>query len=220
MTTFTKKSVLFLILLTGSVLAVSPARAQLGAAVGYGLNMLNEPSFSSSASNTFEGSGGLSVGLFYSVRFGRLEVRPGLFLQQTSMDWTLDEVEFSPLETVVRTASIPLDVLFYFPLQQFSPYVVAGPALNFLHTDQPDLRQVLNRSKGSTRFASLNLGVGIEVQSPRLGLRLLPEIRYSYALSGFLQEEYIIRTVPFAADGSPHFSSLTFRLGISFLSIE
>ena len=220
MTTFAKKGVLSLVLLTGLTLAVAPARAQLGASVGYGLNMLNEPSFSSPATNTFEGTGGLNIGVFYGVNFGRIGVRPGLYFRQSSFDWMLDEVEFSPLETVVRTAEIPLDILFHFPMQQISPYVVAGPSINFLHTNQPDLRQVLDRSEGSTRFVSLNLGAGVEVRVPNLGLKLLPEVRYSYALSGFLQEEYIIRTVPFASDGSPHYSSLTFRLGISFLSIE
>lgn len=223
MTTFTKKGILIIPLLLGIALAASPARAQLGVAAGYGLNLLNEPSFSSSAQNTFEGTGGFSGGLFYGVPLGRVTLRPGVFLQQSSFDWTFDQVvfsQFSPLETVVRTVEIPLDVLFHFPLARISPYVIAGPAFNFLHTDQPDLRQALDNDEGSTNFPSVNVGAGIEVRAPGLGLRLLPEIRYSHALSGFLEEEYIVRTEQFTADGSPRFSSLTFRLGISFLSIE
>lgn len=207
-------------LMIGLLVVASPAQAQLGAAAGYGLNMPNDPSFSSPAQNTFESTGGVSVGLFYNFSFGRLALRPGLFLRQSSFDWQLDEVDFSPLQSKIRMAEVPIDVRFRFPREQFSPFVVAGPGFNFAHTDQPDLRQVMNSPEGTTYFTSLNAGAGIEIPIASLGLRLLPEVRYSYALSGFLKENYIVRTVPFEADSAQRMDHLTFRLGISFLSIR
>ena len=201
-------------------LVASPARAQLGVAAGYGLNMLNQPSFSSSAQNSFESTGGVNVGMFYNLPFGRVALRPGLFLRQSSFEWQLDEVNLSPLESKIRTAEIPIDLRYHFPMAWTSPYVVAGPALNFVHTDQPDLRQVLDSPEGSTSFMSINVGAGIEIPLAQLGLRLLPEVRYSHALSGFIEDEYIVRTVAFDPDGAQRINNLTFRLGISFLSIE
>lgn len=207
------------LIVIGMGLMASPVQAQLGAAAGYGLNMINQPSFSSSASNSFESTGGMSAGIFYNFPFGRVALRPGVFVQQSSFEWHVAETMFSPLESSMRTASIPVDLRYRFPMEQFSPYVVAGPGFNFLHTAQTDLRQALDNPKGTTYFTSVNLGAGIELPFEGLGLVLLPEVRYSHALSGFMEEEYIVRTVPYSSDGSRRISNLTFRLGIQFLSI-
>lgn len=225
MSTLIRKGVLITILCVGMGLLASPARAQLGAAAGYDLNLETQPGFSSEAQNSLESTGGFTVGLFYNFPFGRVALRPGLFLNQSSFDWEILEENgephmFSPLESKLRVASIPFDIRFRFPGEQFSPYVIAGPGFNFIHTDQPDLRQVLDNPEGTTYYTSINIGAGIEVPVPGLGLLLLPEVRYSQALSGFLEENYIVRTISYAADGSQRMNSLTFRLGISFLSIR
>lgn len=221
MSALAKKSFLTVLSLCMALaLMAAPAQAQFGAAAGYGINVLNEPSFSGGAQNTFESTGGLSVGLFYNFPLGRVAVRPGLFLHQSSFEWHLDGVNFSPLESKIRVAEIPVDVLYRFPMERFSPFVMAGPGFNFAQTDQPDLRQVMDSPKGTTFFTSVNVGAGVELPLARLGLKLLPEVRYRYALSGFLQEDYVVRTVAFDADSAQRMSSLTFRLGISFLSIQ
>lgn len=206
----------------GLALAASPAQAQLGVAGGYSLDILEDPGFSSTATNSFESPGGFSVGLFYNFPLGeRLALRPGVFLQQSSFDWHLDEVEeWSPLQDDLRVASIPIDIRYRFSTGQVIPYVLAGPGFNFVHTDQSDLRQVLSgQQSGSTHFLGINVGAGIELPLSRVGVSLQPEIRYSHALGGFLQEDYMIRTVEYSAEGSQQLSNLSFRLGISFLSI-
>lgn len=221
MFTRVKKAVLSIIpLFVAAALAAAPAQAQLGVAAGYGFNVLNQPGFSSSAQNTFKSPGGVNVSLFYDFPIGPVALRPGLSIRQSSFEWDLEEVSFSPIESSIRVAEIPIDLRYNFPRAWISPYVLAGPGFNFVHTNRPELRQVMDSPKGTTYFPSINIGAGVEIPFVRLGLKLLPELRYGHALSGFLQEEYIVRTVPFESDSAQRMSNLTFRLGISFLSIE
>lgn len=220
MSTLVKKAIFTVIpLLFATVLFVSPAQAQMGFSAGYGFNILNQPSFEG-ATNEFDGNGGFNVGLFYNFPMGRVALQPGLSLRQSSLDWQLDEVNFSPLQGQIRVVEIPVDVRYRFPGEAFTPYVAAGPGFNFVHTAQHDMRLALDRPQGTTYFTSVNLGAGVEVPLEGLGMMLLPELRYSQALSGFLRESYMIRTVPFEADSSVRMSSLTLRLGIRFLTIR
>jgi opacity protein-like surface antigen len=220
MSALIRKSILTILpLLLGMALVASPAKAQIGFSGGYGLNIISQPSFSG-AENSFESTGGYNVGIFYNFPIGRVAIQPGLFLRQSSFDWELDNVTFSPLQDNFRVAEIPVDIRYRFPGEQFTPYVALGPGFNFVHTAQHDLRIAMDRPKGTTYFTSVNLGAGVEIPFERLGLALLPELRYSQALAGFLKEDYIIRTVPFEADGSLRVNSLTFRVGIRFLSVR
>lgn len=66
---------------------------------------------------------------------------------------------------------------------------------------------------------SVNVGVGLELPVPSLGLSLQPELRYGQAMSGFVEESYTVRTVEYDADDSLSINNLSFRLGISLLSI-
>lgn len=222
MSALIKKGIFAVSLFLGMVMVASPARAQLGAAAGYNLDMFNSPNFSSSATNSFESGGSFSVGIYYSFPLGeRLALRPGLFVQQSSFEWHIEGNEpWGAIQDDLRVASIPIDVRYRLPMDQFIPYVLAGPGFNLVHTDQPDLRHVLSgQQSGSTHFTSLNVGAGIEIPVAALGLSLQPEIRYGHALGGFLQEDYIVRTVEYATDSSQRLNNLSFRLGISFLSV-
>ncbi|MEZ4699069.1 MAG: outer membrane beta-barrel protein [Rhodothermales bacterium] len=201
------------------VLLTLPAKAQIGFAGGYALNMANSPSFTSSASNSFEPSGGFNLGMFYDFRFGKVTFRPGAFVRQADFDWEIEGLSaaLNPLKSSIRVAEFPLDFLIHFRMETLSPYVVLGPSFNFLHTDQPDLRQTLDNPKGSTSFASFNIGAGLEFQPEGWGLVFFPEIRYGLALSGFMDEDYIVRTIAFSSD-QQRISNLVLRLGISLPS--
>lgn len=223
-----KVSLLALSLVLGLALAATPAQAQLGTSAGYDVNIFNDPGFSGSASNSFESTGGFEFGLFYNFPLGeRLAVRPGVFVQQSSFEWHLESEEraqmvdlFSPIEGKFRVAKIPIDVRYRFTMDSMTPYVLAGPSFNFVHTDHHDLRMTLDgKQTGNTMFMGANLGVGIEIPVSGLGLSLQPELRYSHALSGFHKEDYVVRAIEFDSDSSLSMSSLSFRLGLSFLSI-
>jgi opacity protein-like surface antigen len=216
-----KISALVVSLALGLALAGSPAQAQIGVAGGYNLDLINNPSFSGSATNSLESTGGFNVGLFYNFPLGdRLSIRPGVFWQQSQFEWQLDGVGFSPLEEDLRVVRIPFDVRYRFPMEGMTPYVTVGPGINFVQTNQHDLRLVLSRQEeGSTTFVGINLGAGVEIPVSSLGLSLQPEVRYGQALSGFVEESYTIRTVEYEADDSVSINNLSFRLGISLLSI-
>lgn len=222
MSALIKKGIFAVSLFLGLAMVASPAQAQFGATAGYNLDMFNNPSFSSSATNSFESGGSFGAGIYYNFPLGeRLALRPGLFVQQSSFEWHIEDNEpWGAIEDDLRVASIPIDVRYRLPMDQFTPYVLAGPGFNFAHTDQPDLRHVMSgQQSGSTHFVDVNVGVGIEIPVAALGLSLQPELRYSHALSGFLQENYTVRTVEYAADSSQRLNNLGFRLGISFLSV-
>ncbi len=220
MTTSVTKGAFGISLLLLLLFSAAPASAQIGFAGGYALNMANSPSFTSSASNTFETSGGFNFGMFYDFRFGRVSLRPGVFIRQADFDWTLSGINpnLNPLQSSVRVAEFPIDLLFHFRGPSFSPYVVIGPSFSFLHTDQPDLRQTLDNPEGSTAFPSLTLGAGLEVAPEGWGVVLFPEIRYGLALGGFMEEDYIVRTVQYNSD-QQRMSSLVIRLAISLPSL-
>ena len=48
------------------------------------------------------------------------------------------------------------------------------------------------------------------------GLALEPELRYSQALGGFMEEDHIVRTISYNGDKERSLSTLTVRLAISF----
>lgn len=211
-----KTGSLVILLFLCMALAAPSAQGQIGLAAGYGLHVLNSPSFSSAAQNTFESPGGVNLGLFYDFRFGQVTLRPGMFLRQGDFEWTSDswKPEENPLESSLRVVEIPIDLLYHFRLPSVSPYVVAGPVFSFFSSDYHDLRISLDNPKGTTSYMGISVGAGIELAPSGLGIILFPEIRYSHALSGFMKEEYTVRTIPFASDAQ-RLSSLTFRLGIS-----
>ena len=215
-----KKVCLVIPLIIGMMLTANTAQAQIGFVGGYGMNMFSGPSFTSTASGEFESSGSFNLGLFYDFRMGRVTVRPGLFIRQVNFDWKLDGLDpaFFPISEDLRIAEFPIDFLIHFPTESLRPYAVIGPSFNFMHTDQPDLRQSFDNDEGSTNFTSLTLGAGVEIAPAGTGLVLYPELRFSLALSGFMDEEYIVRTVSYATSESEKISTLTFRLGISLPS--
>ena len=215
-----KRALLIVPLILGLILFATPAKAQIGFVTGYGANLFSGPSFTSAESAEFESNGSFNLGMFYDFRFSRVTFRPGIFIRQVDFDWKLSGLDpaFFPLSEDLRVAEFPLDFLIHFPTPKVDPYVVLGPSFNFVHTDQPDLRQSLDREKGSTSFTSFTLGAGIELAPQGWGVLFFPEIRYSLALSGFLSEDYTVRTINYAADSSEKLSSLTFRLGISLPS--
>ena len=199
------------------LLAIMPAQAQIGFVAGYGADIFSSPGFSGSNSSEFESSGSVNLGVFYDFRLGRVTVRPGLFIRQVNFDWTLSQLDapFNPISEDLRVAEFPIDFLIHFPLESFNPYVVLGPSFNFLHTDQPDLRQSLDRERGSTSFTSFNIGAGIRLAPEGWGVVLFPEIRYGLALNGFLSEEYIVRTATYSADAAEKISNFSFRVALS-----
>ncbi len=219
MRTSVKKICSIIPLLVGlALLTVPAAKAQIGFAGGFSANLASDPGFSSTNKTTFDAKASFNLGMFYNFRIGAITLRPGIFISQADFDWELEGISnplLSPVQNSIRMASFPIDLLYHFNAESISPYIVLGPSFNFVHTDQPDLRQTFDKPEGSTNFASFTIGAGVEIQPEGWGVILLPEIRYGLALSGFLKEDYIVRTVSYASDSAVKMNSFVVRLGVT-----
>ena len=196
------------------------AHAQLGVAGGYGLNVISQPDYSGPG-NTFESTGGFNAAVFYNFPIGQFDVRPSVSIQKNNFDWELDEVEiFSTIGGDFRVAELALDVRYRFARAGNAAYVLVGPEVNYVAANRAELRTVLQYEDGSTKYYGLNIGAGYRIVFPSVGLALEPELRYSQALGGFMNEDYIVRTVSYDGDSDRSLSNLTFRVGFSFAGFD
>ena len=196
------------------------ANAQLGIAGGLGLNVISQPSYSG-PSNDFSTSGAFNAALFYNFPVGQqFDIRPSISTQKNDFDWELDGVEiFNPLKGDFRVAEVGIDFRYRFNPAGNTAFAFIGPEINFVAANRAELRQVLKYEEGSTKYYGLNLGVGYRIELPS-GVALEPELRYSQALNGFMNEDHIVRTVSYDGDKERSMSNVTFRLGISFASFN
>lgn len=196
------------------------AQAQLGVSVGYGMNVISQPGYAG-PSNSFESTGGINAGLFFNFPIGRIDVRPSVAVQKNDFDWELDEVEiFSPIGGDFRVGELAVDIRYRFSDDGNAPYVLVGPELNYVAANRAELRTVLNYENGSTKYAGINIGAGYRIELPAAGLSLEPEIRYSHALGGFMEEDFIVHTISYDGDSARSLSNLTFRVAFSFLGFD
>ena len=190
------------------------ANAQLGIAGGLGMNVISQPSYSG-PSNDFSTNAAFNMAIFYNFPAGQIDIRPSVSTQKNDFDWELDGVEiFNPLKGDFRTAEIGVDIRYRFNPAGNTAYAFIGPELNFVAANRAELRQVLKYEGGSTKYYGLNLGVGYRIEMS--GIAFEPELRYSQALGGFMNEDFIVRTISYDGDGERGMSNLTLRLGISF----
>lgn len=196
------------------------AHAQLGVAGGYGLNVISQPDYSG-PSNNFESTGGFNAAVFYNFPIGQFDVRPVISLQKNDFEWELDEVEiFSPIGGDFRVAELAIDLRYRFARAGNAPYVLVGPEVNYVAANRAELRTVLQYEDGSTKYYGINVGAGYRIVVPSLGLVLEPEVRYSQALGGFMNEDYIVRTISYDGDSDRSLSNLTLRVGLSFAGFD
>lgn len=216
-----RRAVRSIVFFMAASLGLSPvAHAQLGASAGYGLNVISQPNYSG-PSNSFESTGGLNAGLFYNFPVGRIDIRPSIFIQKNDFSWELDEVEiFSPLEGDFRVAGIAMDLRYRLAAEGNTPYVLVGPEVNYIAANRAELRTVLKYETGSTKYGKINIGAGYRMELPTVGLALEPEVRYSHALAGFMEQDYIVHTIEYSGDAQRSLSNLFFRVGFSFLGFE
>ncbi|MEX0599990.1 MAG: hypothetical protein WD021_01230 [Rhodothermales bacterium] len=209
-----------MLFLVGSLTLTLAAHAQLGASLGYGLNVISQPNYSG-PSNSFESTGGVNAGLFYNFPVGQIDIRPSMFFQKNDFSWELDGVEiFSPIEGDFRVAGFAFDLRYRFSADENSPYVLLGPEVNYVAANRAELRTVLDYEKGSTKYTRINIGAGYRVQFPSLGIALEPEVRYSHALAGFMEQDFIVHTIEYSGDAQRSMSNLIFRVGFTFLGFE
>ena len=188
--------------------------AQLGVAGGLGFNVISQPNYAG-PSNDFSTSAAFNAAIFYNFPIGQFDIRPTVSTQKNDFDWELDGVEiFNPLKGDFRVAEIGIDFRYRFNPAGNTAFAFIGPEINFVAANRAELRTVLKYEDGSTQYYGLNLGVGYRIELS--GIALEPELRYSQALGGFMNEDFIVRTIAYDGDDERGLSNLTFRVGISF----
>ncbi len=189
-----------------------PAQAQLGVAAGLNYDQFSDIQFNDREA-TFDNASGYHVGIFYDLAVGPLALRPGLFFRNISdIEYDFGFSGLGQRETFdLSLIEIPVDVRFRFAAPIIKPYAFAGPVFSFASTNDDNFQDNLENL-----FVSANIGAGIELAVPVLGISILPEIRYAFGITRYLKEEVQIGNATITAEDTEKLNTLMLRLGIAF----
>ena len=216
----------FALVLALFLLAPSTALSQLAFGVSGGLNYggFSDIELGDSGA-TYDSRSGYHVGGFVDISAGPLALRPGVYYLnvgavftgiredtgvqittngQVTTDYLLDTDRFD-----IEFISVPIDIRLRMGLPFFTPYFFGGPELRFRSETEVD--DYIDNVKPFN--LSGNAGIGFEMN---LGyLRLMPELRYAFDISGLTGDELEIGERTFVT-GEHILNSLFFRVGLVF----
>ncbi len=183
------------------------ARAQgLGISVGANFNSLSDVD-TGDRQATFENATGWHLHLWFDLPVGPVAIRPGL--RYTDVGEVFDDARIGVdpfrVEQVVTMLEIPVDLRIRLGVPIVTPYVMAGPVLRFpAGTDDED------------RLKSFSLagGAGIGVELGLVGIKLFPELKYTFGITRFTQDSYEIGGVTISPDGSQRLNAVMLSLGV------
>jgi hypothetical protein len=209
-------AILLGLMLAGSGLLASPARAQFG--VTAGLNFAQMDDFTSSVQNTsvnaaFDNATGYHVGLVYELGSGRWAVRPAAVFR-TIGTYTLPQdptVGDLRNEFDLQVVEVPVDVkLRLIDLPLIHPYLLAGPVASFPWGEG-------DFSDATEEIAlSANVGGGINIDASWLPVALQAEVRYETGVTDMLQNNFTVGGQTFEVRNEPRNSALSVRLNLLF----
>lgn len=186
-------------------LPAAPLHAQFGIGAGFNFNDLDDIDAGSSRA-TVEGSTGYHFGVTMNLGSGPLSVRPGVFYHRIgSYDFPGGELlELSAVE-------VPIDVrLTVVPMGVASIYLLAGPVITFPRSG--DFDQAVKDVS-----LSADIGAGIGVGVPGMGITLMPELRYSLGVTDYLNDDFQVGGVNVSPiDDERRVSKLMLRLNVMF----
>ena len=158
-----------------------------------------------------ESSTGYHVGLFYDLAVGPLALRPGIFYREIGK-YVVESGTVESQAYDISLIEIPVDLRFrMFALPFVKPYVLAAPVLSLPQSGD-------EFSEGVEDLAmSANVGLGVELSLPGVGLRIMPEFRYAFGLqSYFNDEQFEAGGVTFDPADRPTETAYMLRLNIGF----
>lgn len=160
-------------------------------------------------SATLDNVAGWHVHLWFDLPVGPVALRPGLRYMDAGRIFNPDEsANFGDAFTedqAVAFLEVPVDVRFRMSLPLVTPYVMAGPVLRF--TADPD-----NEDRLETFSLAAGAGVGLELGL--VGLRFYPELKYTFGVTRFTQEEYQLGGVTVRPDEDQRLNAVMISLGI------
>ncbi len=196
----------YLLFAAAFLAAATPGHAQLGIGAGLNFNSLDDIR-TDDGEAAFERSTGYHMGVFYGLGLGPVNLRPGVFYHRVGEFAFPDgqEIDLSAVE-------IPLDVrINVLTMPVATPYLLGAPVLSFGRTgsDFSDAVEDMN--------LSADLGIGVELSLPGLGIALMPELRYGIAVTDYLSESFEVGgTTVTPTDGSRRPSKVMLRLNVMF----
>lgn len=198
-------SLLLFICLTGA----EAARAQgVGISVGANFTALSDIE-TSSGEATFDNASGWHIHLWFDLPLGPIAVRPGLRYMDLGELFELGSVENGAVggtaDQVVTLLEIPIDVRFRLGLPMITPYVMAGPVLRFPAGSDDDDR---------LESFSLAGGAGIGLELGLAGLKLYPELKYTFGITRFTQDSYEIGGVTISPDEDQRLNAVMLSIGL------
>ncbi|MDQ7040020.1 MAG: outer membrane beta-barrel protein [Rhodothermus sp.] len=198
------------VLLLLFMLPMATAHAQLGVSLGLNFNRLGDIKVGDTQA-TFDNSQGWHVAIWFDLPLGPIAIRPGLRYMDAGALYQgfqedLDGNQVVPEGFDVSLLEIPIDVRYRMTLPLLTPYILAGPVLRFPSGADEAIRDNL---KAFSLAGSL--GVGVEMNL--LGLRLYPELQYTFGITAFA-DEFRVGDVAFVPDTRQHLNAVMLRLGI------
>lgn len=211
MNTRISRSLAFSALLFVLAISVQPAQAQLGVAAGLNFENTSDIKIGSS-SQTVDNSTGYHFGVFFDMGAGPLAIRPGVFYRKVENikfpDFTSggaqDAFDLSMID-------VPIDLRLRVPAPLVAPYVLAGPVFSFASSDNDEFKESLR-----DLTMSANIGAGVELKVPMLGLRVMPEIRYNIALSSYVEDFNFLGSEVNVAEDGDKMNAVMLRLNVAF----
>ncbi len=203
---------LVLIVMGVSVGAPQTARAQLGVAGGLNFESADDLG-NGGAEATLENRTGYHFGLVYDIDAGgAVSIRPGLIYRQVgTYEFEVGGVDVETEAFDLSAIEVPVDLRFRLMSTPYlSPYLLAGPMSTF-----PRGEDEFEDAVRDVSF-SFNVGVGAEIGGGDGGVRLLPELRYEFGATKFIEEDFEIAGQEFSPQNEPRFSALSLRLHILF----
>lgn len=181
------------------------AEAQLGIAAGANFNELSDID-TGDREATFDNATGWHLHLWFDLPAGPIAVRPGLRYMDAGAVFDDDDLVIPDEEQAVSLLEIPIDLRYRFTMPIVTPYALAGPVLRFPTGNDDDGDRLQSFS------VAANIGIGAELGLANL--RLFPELKYTFGITRFTEEEYELGGVTFEADESQHLNAIMLSLGV------
>ncbi len=162
---------------------ITKAQVRLGVGAGLNFGELGDVNIQDVRA-TYEQSSGYHVGAFLDIGMGPLALRPGVYYLNAGPLFkgaTFLTANQLPDDFDVRYISVPVDVRLQVPLPLVKPYLFGGPELRYyVEGDEPE--ELKDDMQGQLILG--NVGVGVQITLPLLGLSFYPEARYAFGVSG------------------------------------
>lgn len=189
------------------------AQAQFGIAGGLNFESADDLDTGDDVGATLDNKTGYHVGVVYDFDLGPASIRPGVFYRRVgTYVFEVGDIQIED-ETFDMTAiEVPIDARFrVFSTPAVRPYVLAGPMATF-----PRGEDEFDDAMEDVSF-SFNVGAGIGFgQREGGGVQILPEIRYEFGATKFIEDDFEIGDTTFEPQNEPRFSALSLRLHILF----